>query len=139
MQAVALINGVNYSWSNASLVLFNVPVVGIEKIELEEKQNKTNNYGSGIYPTSRGYGNVEPSGTITLYYDEVKKIIDAAPNRKLTDIPAFDIPLILSSDKVPYMKIVARGVEFTSNSFKVNQGDTKVTVELPLIIAQIDW
>lgn len=139
MQSVALINGVNWSWANASLILFNIPIIGITKIELEEKQNKVNNFGAGTYATSRGYGNVEATGTITMYADEVKKIVDASPNRKLTDIPMFDIPLILSSTKVPFMKIVARACEFTSNSFKVNQGDGKVLVELPLIIAQIDW
>ena len=49
-----LVNGVNYSWGNISVVLFGTPVVGILSIEYKRKQKKENNYGAGFEPISRG-------------------------------------------------------------------------------------
>ena len=54
--ATPLINGVNYSWANISVILFGQPVIGIVSIMYKAKQEKKNNYGSGTEPVSRGYG-----------------------------------------------------------------------------------
>src|SRR5438270_10321921 len=89
-----LINGRNYSWANITVVLFGVPVVGIVKIDYKRKQKKTNNYGAGSQPVSRGYGNVEYDGSIDLYLDEWKRIIASAPNRDPLQIPPFDIQVV---------------------------------------------
>ena len=51
-----LINGVAYSWASINFTLFGVPVAGIVSIEYNRKQAKTNNYGAGTEPVSRGYG-----------------------------------------------------------------------------------
>ena len=51
-----LVNGVAYSWSSVSFVLFGVPVAGIVNIEYKSKQTKTNNYGSGVEPVSMRVG-----------------------------------------------------------------------------------
>lgn len=139
MPAVALINGVNYSWGNASLILFNVPLIGITKITLNSKQQKDNNYGAGVDPVSRGYGRKEYEGSISVYWDELKKIIDAAPNRDILDIGMFDIPMVLASTRVPFTKIVARACEFTASPFSVAEGDTKIIVDIPLVVGRIDW
>ena len=95
-----LINGVNYSWANVKLVLFGVPVVGITQIEYKRKQKKENNYGFGLEPVSRGYGNKEYEGKITLYRDEWNAIIAAAPNRDPLDIPWFDIQVSFAGSRV---------------------------------------
>jgi hypothetical protein len=52
MPATPLINGINYSWANITVVLFGVPVVGILKIDYKRKQKKENNYGFGSEPVS---------------------------------------------------------------------------------------
>jgi hypothetical protein len=137
--AVALINGINYSWPNAYILLFGVPVIGISKIELSSEQEKENNYGTGADPVSRGYGRKKYEGSISLYWDEVRRIIDAAPNRDLLDIPPFDLVMgLISTRNQPY-KMVARMVEFTKNAYAVAEGDTKIIVDIPLIVAKIDY
>jgi len=133
-----LINGVNYSWANVKLVLFGVPVVGITNIEYKRKQKKENNYGFGIDPVSRGYGNKEYEGKITLYRDEWNAIIAAAPNRDPLDIPWFDIQVSFAGSRVQPVLDVLKACEFMEDPFTVAQGDTKILVEIPLIIGSID-
>ena len=133
-----LINGVNYSWANVKLVLFGVPVVGITQIEYKRKQKKENNYGFGLEPVSRGYGNKEYEGKITLYRDEWNAIIAAAPNRDPLDIPWFDIQVSFAGTRVQPVLDVLKACEFMEDPFTVAQGDTKILVEIPLIIGSID-
>ena len=133
-----LINGVNYSWANIKLVLFGVPVVGITKIEYSKKQKKENNYGMGTEPVSRGYGNNEYEGKITLYRDEWNKIIAAAPTKNPMDIDFFDIQVVYAGTRVAPVIDVLRSCEFMEDVLSVGQGDTKIMVEIPIIIGAID-
>jgi hypothetical protein len=136
--ATPLINGINYSWSTISLVLFGVPVVGITKIEYKRKQKKENNYGAGSQPTSRGYGNYEYEGSIELYVDEWKRIIASSPQRDPLAIAPFDIQVVFAGVGVTAEKDVLRSVEFMEDPLTANQGDTKLMVTIPLIIGAID-
>lgn len=137
--ATPLINGINYSWANVKVVLFGVPVVGITKISYNQKQKKDNNYGLGAEPVSRGYGNVEYEASLELYTDEWKRIIAAAPNRDPLSIPPFDIQVLYGNNAInPENKDVLKSCEFMENPLSANQGDTKLMVSIPLIIAGIE-
>jgi hypothetical protein len=133
-----LINGVNYSFANITLVLFGVPVVGITKIDFKRKQKKENNYGFGQDPVSRGYGNNEYEGSMEIYLDEWKKIIQISPFRDPLSIAPFDIQIVYGGSKVSAEKDVLRSCEFMEDSFTANQGDTKLMVNVPLIIGAIE-
>lgn len=134
---MALINGVNYSWSNISFLAFGVPLIGITEITYTRKQKKENNYGAGEYPTSRGYGNYEYEGSITVYLDEWKNFIAAAPNRDPLQISAFNVPVVFGGSRVTANKDILIGVEFLEDPMDSKQGDTKIMVKIPLIIADI--
>jgi hypothetical protein len=136
--AVPIINGVNYDWGSISLVLFGTPITQITKINYSRKQKKENNYGAGSVPVSRGYGNIEFEGTIELYTDQWMQIIASAPNNDPLQIPPFDISVIFANNGQPPVKDVLRSVEFTEDAFAATQGETKLMVNVPLIIAQID-
>jgi len=138
MPATPLINGVNYSWANITLVLFGVPVVGITKISYKRKQKKENNYGAGSQPVSRGYGNYEYEGSIELYMDEWKRIIAGAPDRDPLQIPPFDIQVLYSGARLGAEKDVLRSCEFLEDGFDGKQDDTKLLVTVPLIIGSIE-
>ena len=132
-----LVNGVAYSWSSVSFVLFGVPVVGIVNIEYKAKQTKTNNYGSGVEPVSRGYGKKEYDGSIEIYLDEWKKVIAASPSRDPLAIPWFDIPVLYGNSVADATRDILKAVEFLEDPFQAKEGDTKLTVKLPLIIGGI--
>lgn len=136
--ATPIINGINYSWANVSLVLFGVPVVGITKIDYKRKQKKDNNYGFGAQPVSRGYGNYEYEGSIELYLDEWKRIIAAAPNRDPLLIAPFDIQVIYSGRGIVTERDVLKSCEFMEDNFAASQGDTKLMVTIPLVIGMIE-
>ncbi len=136
--AQPLINGINYSWSNIKLVLFGVPVIGITAIEYKKKQKKENNYGMGTEPISRGYGNAEYEGKITLYREEWNAIIAAATNKDPLAIDFFDIQVTFAGTRVNPSLDVLRACEFLEDPFTVAQGDTKIMIELPLVIGSIE-
>jgi hypothetical protein len=138
MPQTPIVNGVNYSWSNVSLILFGTPVIGILSIDYKRKQKKENNYGAGSQPVSRGYGNYEYEGSIELYTDTWKAIIANSPNRDPLLIEPFDIPVTFTGTGVTTTKDVLRAVEFMEDPLETKSGDTKLTVKIPLIIGGID-
>lgn len=143
-----LINGINYSWSNISVVLFGVPVVGIVSINYKRKLKKENNYGANNQPVSRGYGNYEYEGDIELYTDEWKRIINASPNRDPLSISPFDIQVVYGGPAniggrnpggtTAGDRDILRSCEFMEDPLEAKQGDTKLTVKIPLIIGLIE-
>lgn len=138
MAGTPLINSINYDWGSVSFVLFGVPITQITKISYARKQKKENNYGAGHVPVSRGYGNIEYEGSIEMYLDQWMQIIALAPNNDPLQIPPFDIPVIFSVAGGVPVKDVLKSVEFTEDPMNASQGETKLMVSIPLIIAQID-
>jgi hypothetical protein len=132
-----LINGVNYSWANVTMTIYGVPVVGITKIEYKKKQKKEPNYGMGQDPISYGYGNNEYEAKITLYTDEWRKIIAAAPNNDPLQAPFSDIIVSFGGSRVTAKTDVLQAAEFMEDPFTISQGETKSMVDLPIIIAGI--
>jgi len=137
MPQTPLINGVNYSWSNIKFNLFGVPVVGITEINYNRKQKKENNYGYGAEPISRGYGNKEYEGDITIYLDEWKKIIAASPDRDPLTIPPFQVQVLFGGSSLNFEQDTLEMVEFMEDPMQSKQGDTKILVKIPLIIGLI--
>ena len=137
MAANVLINGINYSWASVRLVLFGVPVTGVTKIEYKAKQAKSNNYGVGIEPVSRGYGNKEYEGSIELYLDQWKAIQLAAPNGNPTNIAPFSIQVVFGGNRTTAATDVLTMVEFLEDPMTASQGDMMLKVTIPLIIGGI--
>lgn len=132
-----LINGVNYNYASIQFVLFGVPVVGITDIKYTSKQEKTNNYGAGYEPVSRGYGKKEYDGAIEVYQDEWKKVIAASPNRDPLSIPWFDITVTYGDSLANLTTDILQAAEFLEDPFEAKTGDTKLMAKIPLIIGKI--
>ncbi|MES2382604.1 MAG: hypothetical protein V4538_16265 [Bacteroidota bacterium] len=134
---MALVNGINYAWVNITLVLFGVPVKGITKISYKKKKEKTNNYGAGGEPVSRGIGRSEYEASIELYRDEWQRIINVSPTKDPLDIPAFDIPIVFGGSRVTAQTDILQSCEFLEDAFDVSEGDTSIKITVPIIIAGI--
>lgn len=137
MPVTPLINGVNYSWSNVKLNLFGVVVNGITEISYSRKQTKENNYGVGVDPVSRGYGNVENEASISIYRDEWQRIIAAAPNKDPLSIKPFDIQVLFGGSSVQFAQDTLKACEFMNDPFEAKQGDSKFIVKLDLVVGLI--
>lgn len=132
-----LINGTNYGWSSVKFNLFGVPVVGITAIKYKKKQVKENNYGAGQEPVSRGYGNNEYEASITLYLDEWRRIIAASPVKDPLAIQPFQIQVLMGDSSLNFRQDNLEACEFLEDPFDTKQGDSKILIEIPLIIAGI--
>lgn len=132
-----LVNGTSYSWANVKLNLFGTVVVGITAIKYKKKQEKVNNYGAGVVPVSRGYGNEEYEASITLYMEEWRKIIEAAPSKDPLAIGPFQIQVLYGSSSLQFRQDNLEMCEFMEDSVDTKQGDSKVMIEIPLIIAGV--
>lgn len=136
---IPLINGVEYGWADIVSAINGVPITGITAIDYEDKQEVTNNHGAGRYPVSRGKGRITCSAKITLYMSEVLTIQRQAPNGRLQDIAPFDIEVCYLPDNGIICIDKIRNCQFTENSRKWKEGDTKQEVELTLLPSHIDW
>lgn len=132
-----LINGTNYSWSNISVNPFGTPLTGIVSIDYDMEQQKDDNYGAGVDPVSRGYGQNKYTASMEVYLDEWKAFIAAAPQRNPLLIPPFDIPVTFQGDGVLTERDVLRACEFKNNPMNAKAGDTKIIVKINLAIAGI--
>lgn len=130
-----MINGVNYAWGNLSWVIFGVPLIGITEMEYTRKRVVKNNYGAGDEPTSRGLGNFEYSGSITVYTDEIRAILKNAPNKSILEIPMFSATNIFSGDGVLYNTDKLKNISFTEDPFAAKQGDTAILCKIPFEFA----
>lgn len=131
-----LINGTAYTWNSITLPLFGVPVQGITEISYKKKQTKTNNYGKGSEPVSRGRGKKEYEASITLEMKEVEWLKLKASG-SLLDIKPFDIPVVFSGDGVALTTHTLIACEFTEVGIESKNGDTEINVTLPLILGGI--
>lgn len=141
MNNIPLINGIRHSWASVKVNLLGRTVSGITAIKYDDKQEKVNNYGAGIYPVSRGYGKYEASASITLHSYEIDAIQRAlGPGKRIQEIPPFDIVVsYLASNTDQVVTHVLRNCEFTSNKREVKSGDTVIEVEIELILSHIEW
>ena len=139
-----LINGINYSWGNVKVVLFGIPVVGITSVDYGKKQEKTNNYGFGVEPVSRGYGRIEYEASIEIYKDEWVRILQAAPNNDALQIAPFTMTVIYGDLPTQNAGTVIPSVdklyncEFTEDPLSTSEGDTSIKITIPIIFAGLE-
>jgi hypothetical protein len=138
---IPFINGTRHSWASITINLLGRIVTGVSAISYEEKQEKKNNYGAGIFPVSRGLGKYEASAKITLFSYEVDAILKTIGlGKRLIDIEPFDIVVTympVGSDLL--VNHLIRNAEFTNNKRDIKQGDTVVETEFDLVISHITW
>jgi hypothetical protein len=133
-----LINGISISWSQITLSMLGAPITGVRAISWSSKQEKTNNYGAGSKPVSRGYGRVEYEGSITFLAEEFKNLIASAPDGDVLKYPFFDINILfVDPTNGLLMKCVWKAAEFLENNFDASEGDTMIEIEVPFIMADI--
>lgn len=123
--SVPLVNGRAYDYTEITIVILGVPLAGISSITYVTEQEKTNNFGTGNQPVSRGRGAKEPSGSLEISMNDVESMRDVAPNGDLLDIPPFDIVVVFGN----IQKIVThtlKNVEFQNDGVETTQGDTDV-------------
>ena len=136
---VPFINGKLYDWADIVTTIAGVPVTGIVAIEYSDDQEVEVKYGAGRYPVGYGKGRIKPSAKITLYQEEVEAIQAQSVNGRLQDIAPFNINVTYMPDSGIVKTDKLRNCMFKNNKRTWKEGDTGKTVELDLLLSNIDW
>lgn len=136
---VPFINGKLYDWADIVTTIAGVPVTGIVAIEYSDDQEVEVKYGAGRYPVGYGKGRIKPTAKITLYQEEVEAIQAQSVNGRLQDIAPFNINVTYMPDSGIVKTDKLRNCMFKSNKRNWKEGDTGKTVELDLLLSNIDW
>lgn len=136
---IPLVNGKAIEHADISIVILNAPVIEVVAVDYEDKQEMSNKFSSGRFPTSRGYGKYEAQCRLTLTANEVESITNAAPNRRLQDIPEFNITVAYVDASYVSIRHTIRNCRFMGNNRKSKTGDQSIDVELDIITSHIDW
>ena len=97
LPTVPVINGVSYTQADIILTIDGVPYIGCTAIDYSDAQTITPNYATGNEATSVGFGTVENAATITLTMETVQALTAVAPQRKIQNIPFFDVRVNFAS------------------------------------------
>lgn len=133
-----LINGNGYDWSQIVLNILGSPIYGVSSINYNEEQEITDTYGAGNFPVERGFGQITFSGSITFHAKEIELLTDIAPNRRIQNIPEFDVIVSFLNDN----KVVThtlKNCRFKNNGRETSSGDTAIEKEIELAIGKINW
>lgn len=139
MPETVLINGTAYAWGDITANVLGTPVAGISAIKYSDSQEIEDNYGAGRLPVSRGYGEIKTTGNVTLHMEEVVALQKTVASKRLQDIPPFDIVVSYIPTSGNVTTDILRNVQFKGNGRDAKQGDTKLNVEIELIISHIEW
>jgi hypothetical protein len=139
---MALLNGVEYGWSDIKVTILGRKLEGIVAVDYEMKQEKKNVYGRGSNPVSRGRGNKEYEASITLTGKEYAALEASIPKTKsILDIPPFRVDISYAPDDGSNLvkNDALVDVEFTNIKKDAKQGDDSMQHELKLIVGRIEY
>jgi hypothetical protein len=134
-----MINGKSNEWADIILNMLGQPFASIQAIEYSYDQAMENVMGAGNGVVSRAYGNFDPKAKITMLMEEVELVQAVAPNGILQRIPEFSVSVVYFDQALPTRTHTLKNCRFKTNGRTVKQGDTKIAVELELIISHIEF
>lgn len=137
--AGTLINGINYSWGTVVIRALGSVFTGVTKISYKDSQEMENTYGAGNFPIGRGLGKISFEGSITLYKEELVALRSIAPFGRIQNISEFDITVTYDVGGAKRVSDVLQGCRFMENGVEVSSGDTKIEVDIPLAIGNINF
>jgi hypothetical protein len=145
-QTMPIINNFAHSWGNVVLTINGIVIKDILSVNYQETQTIDNLYGYGRLPISKGAGNVEFQGSISVRMSEVLKLQAAARQAgsstgSILDLDGISIIVSYIPSENGQFVVVdeLQFVNFTQNIRGMNQGDTSIIVELPISIGNINW
>jgi hypothetical protein len=134
-----LVNGVAYDWSHVIINVLGRTVIGVKSLDYAENQDITDNYGAGIRPTTRGYGNIKCTCKLTLTTEEVLALEQLSVTGSLQDIPMFDITVQYMSYPTYPITDYIKNCQFKNNDRKLKQNDMEFPIELEIIASHVLW
>jgi hypothetical protein len=131
-----LVNGRAYDYSQIVVNMLGLPVVGVSAVSYSEEQEKTNNYGTGNRPVSRGRATIQASGSIELSMNEVEAIRNSTLTGSLLGIEAFDITVTFGNIQNPVTHVL-KNCEFLNDGVETAVDETDIKKSFDLVISHV--
>jgi hypothetical protein len=112
---------------------------GVSIIEVDNGILENGVYGAGNMPIGTGKGKYAAKASMTLQMEELEVLQAAAPNKKLQDIPPFDVVVTYLRDDGITVFHTIKNCRFKTNGRDVKSGDMKVEKEIDLFPTHISW
>lgn len=122
---VCLINGVSYSFTDIKLTVAGQELFSVSNVVAKVTQEKTNNYGSGSKPVSRGKGKKEFETSLELSLKDVQKLQVLSPTGLLIDLP-MSSAIVLLDNGTDKTRIVMTFFEFNDDGLEAAADDTEM-------------
>lgn len=128
-----MFNSREYQWSDVSVMIGTNDIVGIRSVKYERAKEKELMYGKGNEPIAIQSGNVSYSGEIALTQSEYEALKKAG-NGSILDLQTTITVNYGNPDEGSVMTTdILIGVQFTSESNELKQGDKMMEINLPII------
>lgn len=135
-------NSEEYAWKDMQVVMAGRPVTGITGVSYTTERNLEYNYGAGDRPHSVQKGNKSYPGEITLNQSEAEALIRSAKAQGADDLTDISFDVVVNYAKSvtdPQVTDILRGCHISSLPKGWQQGDTKMTVTLAMMILKIEY
>jgi len=141
------LSGKSRDWQSLTVNLpddTTLVLAGVSSLKYAEKQDVQLNYGIGVYPISRGYGNVSATGEITFAVYQLEELLSkvvgiTVDTQRPQNIAPFDLVVVwTASEDGSQTKDVLYGctIDNFEKSITQNQMNMEVTVNLnPISVA----
>lgn len=136
VEGIALINGVEFSHSSVRCFVAGIRIFGLTELSWSLSHNVGKNFGAQSKPTSKGYGEEDYQGSISMEQVEVERLRDIAPDGNLAKLRR--VPIIISyvNDKrLVTHRLVS--VDFGTDGANSSQGNTSNGQSFDLNIADV--
>lgn len=134
------INNNRYSWGSIDLFINGIYIKDIVAIEYGREREKALDYGAGFKPKGIVYGREKCNAKITLNLEVVQKLREIAIpfGGSIADLPEFIITVSFRPQiGLPLVTHTLVGCQFLKDNFKSQEGDTKMDVDLEIILLDI--
>ena len=140
------INGRYFDWASIDISIdgFSKEITGdITEISYDEKTEMKHRYGLEIQPRGYSKGNREYTGKIVFNTEGFNAFIETIKSKgykKVDELPPVSINIHFMNDN--WERVITRhlkGVKFHSPKESMKSGDTELTVEMEMLIMDIEW
>lgn len=134
-------------WQSLDLEIdgYTGTIIGVTSLTYTEQQDQALNYGKGVYPVSKGYGNVNVSGEMTLYVWQLDEILESvttfSPDTKRPqNLKPFNIVVTWADRNTGgILKDTIYNCSIDTFSKSINQNDLDIQVTINLNPTGIRW
>lgn len=135
-----MINGFEYSWEDIQVTMLGKDLTGIFNVDYSTKKEHTNIYGKGAKPVAMGRGKEEFDAKLTVLQSEIEALqANLSKGQKITDIAPFEVVVSYAPEGGQVVTDVIKYCRISEVRKGMNQGDGNMTVDLPLVVGDIEY